>query len=85
MMDTARMHAIHGGAEPTREEIQALAEDAHAYCKTRTQETLRDRFAMAALEGLLGGNAFQRADRRHEAMSEQAYKFADAMMQARDA
>lgn len=47
--------------------------------------TLHDQFAGQALIGLLSGTAFERADRRYEAMAEQAYRFADAMMAAREA
>lgn len=45
-------------------------------------ETLRDRFAMAALTGLLAGRQrYSTVTRRERA--ENAYKYADAMMEAR--
>lgn len=47
------------------------------------EQTLRDYFAAQALSGLFAANAFDRADRRHESMAAQAYKFADAMLSER--
>lgn len=50
------------------------------YVGVETGMSLRDWMAGQALIGILGGNAFNRADRRHDAMARQAYTFADAML-----
>jgi len=43
------------------------------------QETLRDRFAMAALAGILGSDQ----ERSYKRVAIDAYKFADAMLETR--
>lgn len=83
-MDNARLREIH--ADPlcvTDAEVQSLVEDAVEFRRAYAKVSMRDEFAMSALTGLLGGSAFQRADRRHAAMAAQAYEFADAMLDAR--
>jgi len=50
-------------------------------CKA-LRETLRDRFAMAALTGLLSSQNFQPAAGL-EALSQDTYRIADAMLEAR--
>ena len=49
-------------------------------------ETLRDRFAMAALTGLISGTLFTpEVDVSTDLIATAAYDIADAMMEARDA
>lgn len=48
-----------------------------------TTNNLRDEFAMAALTGLLASNEFARLYSRART-AEEAYRLADAMMEARD-
>lgn len=48
--------------------------------------SLRDWLAGKALGGLIASPvAFERSDRRHNSMADNAYKFADAMLKAREA
>lgn len=44
--------------------------------------TKREWFAGMALQGALAGGAFDRADRRHDMLAQQAFMFADAMLAA---
>ena len=48
--------------------------------------TLRDYFAAQAMIGIMStAGGFDRADRRHDMVAEQAFKFADAMLAERQA
>jgi hypothetical protein len=72
----------------TEEELQHMKQMVHDLCGVtlrlqidmQSKTSLRDKFAMAALTGLLGVYR----DGMAEAFAIQAYKHADAMLAARD-
>lgn len=65
-------------------DIKSQMEEAANYARhveAKRIDRLRDEFAMAALAGLI--EPWERARNKPEDISERAYKYADAMMEAR--
>jgi len=60
---------------------QAFSE--HLNCEHKEQPTLRDRFAMAALTGLMANSEYRDCTTTHEEDARECYQLADAMLLAR--
>ena len=77
----------------TEDELQHMKQTLHDVCGVtlrlqidmQAKADLRDEFAMAALTGLLANPALEPTIKKHGAkwFDENAYAFADAMMEAR--